>query len=644
MPAQYELNLRDYIRILNKRKFIIIFTTIAVTCLSFLYSSKETPIYTSSSSVQIEERKTIAGLLTEWIMFNPGDIMESQTKLIKGFSLMQKVALRTGVIQKNSLIPDIHEKVNALQEKVNAEIIGRTNIIKITATEDTPTKAINLANTVAEVFVEESLLEKTKQARVARQFIEEQLAALRKRFTDTEDRLKSMEGNVKGIQLSETIQNKLAELQFQLVTLQEKYTDQYPAVLQLKEQIARMEERLGNFSGKDLEYTRLLRDVDVNKKLYVMLSEKLEEARITEAQKISDVTIVDPAVVAVPSGTPQKEMGLVLGLLMGLVLGSVVAFVLETMDTSIRTMEDIETVIKLQVLGLVPSVLAESKTKNDLLRFKIARKFFTIQSPKAEEKFVRLVTHWSPNSNVAEAYRNIRTNLRLEPNHRTILLTSAAPGEGKTTVAINMALVIAQTGAKTLLVSSDLRRPSIERTFGLKKEPGFTDVVLGVTGDKQAIRNISDMLLGGMLGVDEILKTPGIENLSILTCGHIPSNPAEILESRNAIRLIQELKDMFDVILFDSPPVLPITDANLLASKVDQVIILYEIGKTSREALLRTKIQLESVGAKISGVILNQIQPQIDSVPYSYYKYSYRKYYTQAEENVSAEAHQEIKS
>ena len=206
-----------------------------------------------------------------------------------------------------------------------------------------------------------------------------------------------------------------------------------------------------------------------------------------------------------------------------------------------------------------------------------------------------------------------------------ILITSAGSQEGKTTVLINLGLTVAQTGARILLISGDLRRPAIAKTFGVKREPGISELISGTVPLEEAFRNISDLILGDS-GLHNITKTPGLENITILPCGKLPHNPAEILESREWAALLQELRERFDYIFLDSPPVLPVADASILASQVDSVVLCYEIGKISRDALLRAKNQLESVGAHIAGVVLNQIKPQAMALhPYPYYaNYVYR--------------------
>jgi tyrosine-protein kinase Etk/Wzc len=584
------------------------------------------------TTIKIMEQGSMAGILTDWLVYTPADIMESQAKLIKSFPIMKKVALRLNLVDDNTPEPVLLNVAAGLQAKINAETIKRTNIIMITTQSGNAKEAMDLANTVAQISVEENLLEKRKQSAAARFFIEEQLARLEKTLKYGEERIRAFGDEEGGVRLAEPIQKKLVELEFELATLLQQYTDKHPYVIQLKGQIRDMEAQLKGFSGQDLVYSRLLREVQVNKNLYGMLKSKLEEARITEARKVGDISIVDPAgLPAIPMG-PDKKVGILFGALLGMLLGIIFAFIIDSMDTSIGTIEDMEAITKLPVLGVVPSVMVRPDRKKNIFKEMPVRIFpFRPKQPKGDEAYIRLAVYHDPKSPITEAYRAIRTNLKLGPSLRTILVTSTGPREGKTTVVTNLGLTIAQAGERTLLVSSDLRRPAIAKTFGLKREPGLYEVATKVKPLEEGIRTISDIMLGDMK-LDKIMKVPGIENISIFPSGYKPQNPAELLESKEIANLIEELKRRYDVIIFDSPPILPITDAALLAPKVDGVVLVYEAGRTARGALLRAKAQLESAGGKILGLILNHTRPAVAGVsgyPY-YYSYKYR-YYTDEE-------------
>jgi len=311
--------------------------------------------------------------------------------------------------------------------------------------------------------------------------------------------------------------------------------------------------------------------------------------------------------------------------ILGLVLGFAFALILESVDTSVGTIEDVESLTKVPVLGIIPSVaLPEARAIGNRLMRRFQRKVLHKPTTHEEERQARLCVHFKSTSPVAEAYRNVYTNLKLDGTKKTFLITSAGPREGKSTVVTNLGLTLAQAGLRTLIVSADIRRPTMARTFGIPREPGLTEVILGITPFENAVRNITDIMLGDM-PFDSLLCTPGLDTLWILTSGQLPFNPAKLLESRELEHLVSRLKQEFDIILFDSPPVLPVTDASLLASRLDAVVLVYEIGRTTRDALLRTKNQLDGVGAHVSGVILNQTRSETQGeIIYPYYqKYKY---------------------
>ena len=431
--AQYDFNLRDCARIFHKRKLLIILTFLAgIVCSIYLFPEPP-PVFQSSATVKIEERKTFAGLLSEWMVYNPGDLMASQTKIIKGFPIMKKTALRLNMIQDDSETQEIHRAVREIQNKIDTERLGQTNIIRITASSENAQEAKDLAATVADVYVEENLLEKTEEARSTRQFIEEQLDLLENRLKGAEDRLKVFEeknGDVDHITIDinriQPLHEKLVEEKITLSTLEHRYTGKHPKIKEIRQQISELESRLENevsritvpkgiSSAEKLDHARLTREVEINKKLYMLFKEKLEEARINEVQKVGDVSIVDPAVLPGPPVNTRDNINVIMiGSLIGLLLGIGLAFILESMDTSIGTIDDIERVVKLPVLGVLPSAKKEVD-KRHLRNLGSTRR---VKKNDAHEIYVRMITHHEPKSLIAESCRNIRTNLRLGPSWR----------------------------------------------------------------------------------------------------------------------------------------------------------------------------------------------------------------------------------
>jgi capsular exopolysaccharide synthesis family protein len=226
----------------------------------------------------------------------------------------------------------------------------------------------------------------------------------------------------------------------------------------------------------------------------------------------------------------------------------------------------------------------------------------------------------------AEAFRGLRTNLqflRLEKKGKLFLITSSFIQEGKTFNSVNLALSLAQAGKKILLVDADLRRPLVHKVFGLDREPGITDVVLGNYHWQEVTSTISDLMLGDF-NIDDILKTPGMDSLHIMTAGVLPPNPTEILNSSRFQQFLQEARSEYDFIFIDSPPVLPVADPAELAPLVDGVFLVYTVGKIGRGVLKRAKSTLENVDANILGVIMNRVKS--DNGP-EYLQYHNQYYY-----------------
>jgi capsular exopolysaccharide synthesis family protein len=234
--------------------------------------------------------------------------------------------------------------------------------------------------------------------------------------------------------------------------------------------------------------------------------------------------------------------------------------------------------------------------------------------------YASLVTRYHKRSHVAETYRTLRTNLQFaelrhasEPKSegaRVFLVTSSSPCEGKTTTAVNLAVVLAQTGKRVLLFDCDMRNPKINKFFGVERSPGFTDVMLGSVSMDEAVRSSTDLAMaaGDLLSN---LAVEGLDRLHLLTSGTLPPHPAEILLSPRFDESLEEHRARFDFILLDSPPVLPVTDAAIAGSKVDGVMLVHQPGRISRIALPRSKTLLDNAGARIWGIVLNDLRTNV---------------------------------
>jgi capsular exopolysaccharide synthesis family protein len=367
--------------------------------------------------------------------------------------------------------------------------------------------------------------------------------------------------------------------------------------------VNRYSQRMNMLPEKSLRLARLQRSTNVGENIFLMLKEKYEEARIKEAGQIGNVRIVDKAITPENPIRPKKKLNVLLGAFLGLLLGGGLAFFSESLDTSLKSIEDIEDQ-GLSVLGYVPKIRST----------KVVRKHKKEQS-QIRDKEVRkvasnLITHFAPKSPVSEAYRTFRTNIQftnLDSPPQTILVTSPGPGEGKSTTVANLAITFAQMGTKTVLMDTDFRRPILHSILGLEKEIGITNYLVGKAPLEMVIK-----------------KTP-VPNLDLITCGVIPPNPSELLASEKMKVFLEQLKAKYQMILFDSPPVIAVTDAAVLSLLLDGVVLVASARETSQQALARAKTLLENVKAKILGVVLNKMEAK--STYGSYYYYYYYHYY-----------------
>lgn len=388
----------------------------------------------------------------------------------------------------------------------------------------------------------------------------------------------------------------------------------------LREQIETYRKRYFNFPKAAIELSRLERDVAVAADLYAKLKVKHQELLIKSAEQIEEVTIIEPAALpTAPVNQINYAMNIVVALVMGGFLGVVLAFARESFDTSIGTIEGVEEFLQVPVLGVIPRF-----EEKELLEA-AAKELPPDTKPDTLNLFSKLVCLYDEKSVLSEGFRSLRTNIQFataERQARVLLFTSAGLGEGKTTTVVNLAITMAQDGKRVLLVDADLRRPLVHARLGLERAPGLSDVLVGGLPWREAVRTVTDLMMG-LLGVDRIVNTPGIDLLNVMTSGNPPHNPAEFINASKLNEIIREMREDYDMVLFDTPPILPIADAVMMSAKVDGVIFVYQVGRIGRSALKRAKFLIEHAQGKILGVVLTNVRAEI-TPEYGYYRYEYR--------------------
>jgi capsular exopolysaccharide synthesis family protein len=375
-----------------------------------------------------------------------------------------------------------------------------------------------------------------------------------------------------------------------------------------KKLVDQMSGRLTNLPIQTLQYARLERDLKLNESLYITMKQKYEESRITDAGQMGKVRILDPALVA-DKIKPNKKMNLLLGLVLGLGLGVGIAFIREFLDNTVKAVEHLERK-GLTILGIIPDMLG-ANAKNSV-------KELTTPSKGGTDFKRRLITYEDPKSPISESYRSLRTNVSyastIDKKIKSLLISSSQPGEGKSTTTANLAIAFAQLRKRTLLVDADLRKPVQHNVFGQSRGPG-----------------LSEYLIGDVDNLHSIIHQTKVENLSIITAGGLPPNPSELLGSDTMSKLVDMLEKDYDMVLFDSPPIVAVTDASMISGELDAIALVVKAGQTERSAVDRALDTIKNVKAPLIGAILNGASIQSLGGKYAYY-YSYYNYYYQSEE------------
>lgn len=361
--------------------------------------------------------------------------------------------------------------------------------------------------------------------------------------------------------------------------------------------------RAVDLTMKEIQYHRLDRTRDQNEKLFAMLQQHMKEADLARMMRVNNIHVIEPPTTPGAPIFPRTRLNVMFGTLLGLLLGVAVAWGRDSLDNTLKTPEDVEQKLGVTFLGLLPVSLDEAPTKKRGKKKRLER----AQDPSTAPE---LIVHNRPLSGIAEAARSVRTNLMFtNPDQplRKLLVTSAAPSEGKTTVACSLAIAFAQGGQRVCIVDCDLRRPRLHRIFGRGGESGVTNV-----------------LMGEISAADAATKTI-VDNLWCIPSGPIPPNPADLLHSEKFAAFLTELGKHFDRVVIDSPPLVAVTDAAIISTLVDGAVFVSRAFATTASTSRQGLRALRDVDAKIAGAVLNAVD--VNRHEYAYYYYYRREGY-----------------
>jgi capsular exopolysaccharide synthesis family protein len=471
-------------------------------------------------------------------------------------------------------------------------------------------------------ILKQSLYEEVKAGRVAQlpeAFSEPRTAELRRKLGELQtqySQLKVIYGpkNPRLLEIEEqtvAIQQQIAESR---TGLEEKLRADYERAVRDETSlgaalnVAKAEAAQQNQAS--IQFNILRQEVETTKALYTDFLQKTNQAKIQEHEQHNNVKMIDPPQVPTSPIAPNRMRTILIGFLFSLVAGIGLVFSLEYLDNTVKTVEDVNRYTQLPALSVIPAISGRNSrllagTGNGKKKRAARHVGKNGSHVKANELMIL-----DSRSSVAEAYRVLRTSVLLSSVDRppkTILVTSGQPGEGKTTTVVNTAISLAHLGASVLIIDCDLRKPSTHKVLGVDQSRGLSTY------------------LSRSVGINDVIQKLPISNLSLLPCGPIPPNPSEMISSAKMKQMLQSLTEIYDHIIIDSPPLLKVTDPVILSTMVDGVILVVHGGKSTRDVVRRTRQELSIAGAKIFGVVLNNVDAHSDGYD-SYYSEPYTDY------------------
>jgi polysaccharide biosynthesis transport protein len=433
----------------------------------------------------------------------------------------------------------------------------------------------------------------TFPAIMANQFIQQQkaeLASMQRQRAQLAEKLG--ERHPEMLRIQSAIQTSQAKLDFEIAKVVQSVRTEYQAA-QAQEQslTSALQSQKGEallMNRKAIDYGVLERDVESSKQIYQSLLQRAKETGVSGALKTSNIRVVDAADVSTNAVSPRRMLNLLVGLFGGLFCGVAVAFFFEYMDNRIKSPEELEKHLGLPSIGLIPKLTGEYAAKDPLINNGVP-------------------------ANYSEAFRGLRTNVMFsfaEDGARSVVVTSTGPGEGKTTVACNLALGMAMAGQRVLLIDADMRRPRVHEAMKTQRDPGLSNLLVGAAK------------------ANDVMRKTSVPNFYVLPAGTTPPNPAELLGSKRFADLLHSLRDHFDLIVIDTPPVMAVTDAAVIGYRASGVLFVVAADATSCHAAQTALDQLEHARVRFIGAVLNRVDLEGNSYYYSkYYRKEYSGYY-----------------
>ncbi|MBL9135244.1 MAG: polysaccharide biosynthesis tyrosine autokinase [Verrucomicrobiales bacterium] len=682
LSAEAKVHLRHYWQVILERRWLVVLGFFFCILASSLYLLRAPKIYRATATIQID-RESEGLFSARELILNTGreqDYLQTQYKNLQSPSLFRRVVeeLKLSTIPPYSEAQDV---IGAVRSEVQIVPVRLTRLVDVRVENTNPDLATNIANTLANTFVLDNKSLRQQRARDAAGWMEGELKNKEIQVRDAEEKLQKYkeDHDMASLEASQNIvlqsviqaqadynraqsdataaqqiaaevmrmvnggtnldaipdvaQNvairelkvRLAEKEAVLQGLLSRYKEKWPTVIQARSDIEslrhsmeaesqRIYESIGNramiasaterrmkemleekqkalleHNRLRIEYDVLARQAEQTKSLYNSLLARYQEMEVSGANSVNNMRIVDEAPRPLVPVKPRTSVILLLGIVGGLGVGLGLAFFVNYLDDSIKSQDDIENYLNLPFLGYVPNIKAGNLHERDLH------------------------AHLHPRSSAAESFRTLRAAISLAARAdkmRVFGVTSSIPSEGKSLCASNFAIVTAQSGSKTVLVDADLRRPSVHKAFQIHAPVG-----------------LADYLQDPKVQLDDITHKSDVPNLDVIACGPIPANPSELLDTPQMEKLLGELRQRYDRVVIDCPPISAVSDPLVMGAKSDGILYVMKFKKIRREHARRSVQRIQDAGIQVVGVLLNDIDFEgRDSYYYSYYYYQNQYY------------------